>query len=165
MPGEGATQVPPALQVRLAAALGKRALVDGATGQPIPQFSAPLLRPTKLPPGYRLRQISPELTGPQGHPVVRVELWYHVRDDGAGYLVIAEYPDSPLVPRPWQSPLESGPPPAKPARWSPIRVRGVPGWAAPSTIAWRQRGLIYSITTGTPMTTTQLTAIADSATG
>ena len=48
----------------------------------------------------------------------------------------------------------------------PIRVRGVPGWAAPAAIAWRQDGLIYSVSADPlPSATAQLVAIADSATG
>jgi hypothetical protein len=82
-----------------------------------------------------------------------------------GELLVTEYPDSPLVPPPW-------PPPAKRGQWTPIRVRGVLGWASEWVIAWRQRGLIYSISAGPPteaggppLTTAQLIAIADSATG
>jgi hypothetical protein len=38
VPGEGALPVPPPLQVELVAPLGNRKLVNGATGQPVPQF-------------------------------------------------------------------------------------------------------------------------------
>lgn len=159
MPGEGALQVPPPLQVRLAAPLGKRKLVNRATGQPVPQFDARLLmRPGILPPGYRLRQVLPQLTGPQGHAIARVQLWYSPPTERADWVVITESPESPLVLLPWQSPPQHG-------NWTRIRLRGVPGWAAPSVIAWRQRGLIYSISTYTPLTTAQLIAIADSASG
>jgi hypothetical protein len=165
MPGEGALPVPPPLQVRLAAPLGKRKLVSGATGQPVQQFNARLLlRPRILPPRYRLRQAFPQLTGPEGHAIVRVQLWYYPRNERAGDLVITESPDSPFVPRPWQSPPEPWQSPAKHSQWTRIRVRRVPGWAAPSVIAWRQSGLIYSISAGPPLTTAQLIAIADSAT-
>lgn len=166
MPGAGAQAVPPPLQVRLAAPLGKRKLADGATGHPVPQFSARLLlRPGVLPPGYRLRGVVPLLTGTEGHPVVRVQLWYYPQPGKAGQLVITESPDSPFVPRPWQSPPEPWQSPGKQGQWTRIRVRGVPGWAAPSVISWRQSGLIYSISADPPLplTTAQLIAIADSA--
>jgi hypothetical protein len=165
-PGEGALAAPPPLQIRLAAPLGKRKLVNGATGQPVPQFDARLLlRPGILPPGYRLRQVFPQLTGPQGHAIARVALWYYPRTEKAGHLLITVSPDSPLVPRPWQSPPEPWQSPAKHNRWIRIRVRGVPGWASPSLIAWRQRGLIYSVSASPLLTTAQLISIADSATG
>ena len=73
-------------------------------------------------------------------------------------MLIIDSADSPFVPRPGQSPQERG-------QWTPIRVRGVPGWAAPAAIAWRQDGLIYSVSADPPPTTAQLLAIADSATG
>ena len=101
VPGEGALPVPPPLQVELVAPLGSRKLVNGATGQPVPQFSARLpLQPGMLPPGYRLWQVYSQLIGTEGHPVVRVQLWYHPRIEGAGQL-ITESTDSPFVPRPW----------------------------------------------------------------
>jgi hypothetical protein len=153
-PGEGAMAVPPPLQVRLTAPLGKRTLVNGATGQPVPRFDARLLL---RPSGYRLRQVTPQLTGTQGHPIARVQLSYYPRTERAGQLIITEFPDSPLVPRPWQSPPEPR------GQWTPIRVRGVPGWAAPSVIAWRQRGLIYLVGAVPQMSTAELIAIADSA--
>jgi hypothetical protein len=166
LPGEGALAVPPPLQVRLAAPVGKRQLVNGVTGRPIPQFNARLLlRPRNLPSGFRLRQVLPQLTGPQGHAIVRVELWYYRRSKGAGDLLISESRDSPLVSLPWQFPPERWQSPAKHGQWIRIRVRGVRGWAAPSVIAWRQRGLIYSISAVPPLTTAQLIAIAGSATG
>jgi hypothetical protein len=159
MPGEGALAVPPPLQIRLAAPFGKRKLINGATGQPVPQFDARLLlRPGMLPPGYRLRQVIPQLTGPEGHAIARVQLWYSPPTERADWLVITESPESPLVLPPWQSPPQHG-------RWAGIRLRGVQGWAAPSVVAWRQRGLMYSISADTPLSTAQLIAIADSAIG
>jgi hypothetical protein len=159
MPGEGALAVPPPLQVRLAAPLGKRKLVNGATGERVPQFDARLLlRPGILPPGYRLRQAIPRLTGPEGHAIAQVQLWYSPPAERADWLVITESPESPLVLPPWQSQPQHG-------RWTRTRLRRVQGWAAPGVIAWRQRGLIYSISADTPLTTAQLIAIADSATG
>jgi hypothetical protein len=159
MPGEGALAVPPPLQVRLATPLGMRKLINGANGQPVRRFNARLLlRPRILPPGYRLRQVFPQLTGPAGHTIVRVQLWYYSRSERADGLVITESPDSPLVPRPWLSP-------ARHSQWIRLRVRGVSGWAGPSVIAWRQGGLIYSISAGPPLITAQLIAIANSATG
>jgi hypothetical protein len=72
---------PPLLTVRLAALLGKRKLVDGATGQPILQFSARLLlRPRLLPPRYRLSQVQPMMAAPmqgqRGQPVAGAQQWY-----------------------------------------------------------------------------------------
>jgi len=47
----------------------------------------------------------------------------------------------------------------------PVYVRGVPGHVARRVIAWRQGGLINSAGADLPLTTAQLMAIADSATG
>lgn len=109
-----------------------------------------------LPPGYWLWQVYPQLIGTVGHAVVRVQLWYHPRIEGAGQMLITEPTGSPCVPRSWQSAQERG-------QWTPIRVRGVPGWAAPAAIAWHQDGLIYSVSSDPPLTTAQF--VADSATG
>jgi hypothetical protein len=165
-PGACAQAPSPPLQVRLAASLGKRKLVDGTSGQPVLQFSARLLLlPRVLPPGYRLQEVVPLVTGPEGHPVVTISLYYYRQIGGAGELDITESSDGPFVPRPWQSPPEPWQPPGKQGQWTRIRVRGVPGWAAESLIAWRQRGLQYLISAEPPLslTTAQLIAIADSA--
>jgi hypothetical protein len=157
-PGEGAMPRPPPLEVRLDTALGRRKLLNGCTGRPVPQFDARLLlQPRILPPGYQLRQVYPQLTGTEGHAVAEVRLSYDAQTETAGYLLITESPDSPFVSPPWQSPADG-------SQWTRIRVRGVPAWAGPSVIAWRQRGLLYSVSASPPLTTTQLTAIADSAT-
>jgi hypothetical protein len=157
-PGAAAWAMSAPLSVRLAAPLGKRKLVNAATGQPIARFSAPLL----LRPDYQLREVDPQPTGPKAHPVAGVELHY-ARSHAAGDLWLTEYPDSPHVPPPWQPPAKEGP-------WARIRVRGVPGWASPAGIAWRQHGLIYSISAGPPtesggppLTTARLIAMANSA--
>jgi hypothetical protein len=102
--------------------------------------------------------VYPQLAGTQGHAVAAARLWYWAQTGSAGYLVITEYPGSPFVSPPWQSAADG-------SHWTRIRVRGVRGWAGPSVIAWRQRGLFYSVSASPPLTTTQLTAIADSATG
>jgi hypothetical protein len=165
-PGACAQGAPPPRQVRLAAPLGKRKLVDGASGQPILQFSArQLLLPRVLPHGYRLQEVVPLVTSPEGHPVVTVSLHYYRQSGGTGELVITESPDGPFVPQPWQSPPEPWQPPGQQGRWTLIRVRGVQGWAASAVIAWRQRGLVYSVSAEPPppLTTAQLIAIADSA--
>jgi hypothetical protein len=163
------------LRVRLAAPLGKRKLVDGATGQRLAQFSARLLlRPAVLPPGYRLWQVWPRWYVPSdGHGVMDVRLIYsrqtRVNQGDYGHLQIAEYPDTPFIPGPWHPGVFPSDPPGT---WTPIRVRGVPGWAARGSIAWRQHGFLYmvSIDSGAPplpplLSTAQLIAIADSAPG
>jgi hypothetical protein len=105
-PGACAQAPSPPLQVRLAAPLGKRKLVDGTSGQPVLQLSARLLLPRVLPPGYRLQEVVPLVTGPEGHPVVTISLYYYRQIGGAGELDITESSDGPFVPRPWQSPPE-----------------------------------------------------------
>ncbi len=165
-PGACAQGIPPPRQVRLAAPLGKRKLVDGTSGRPIPQFSARLLLlPRALPRGYGLRKVVPLMTVLGGDLVVTVTLYYYPQSGAAGGLAITESPVGPFVPRPWQSPPEPWQPPGQQGRWTLIRVRGVQGWAAPAVIAWQQRGLIYSVTSESPVppTTAQLIVIADSA--
>ena len=150
---------PPALRVRLAAPLGQRNLVNGLTGQPVPRFDGRLLlQPAKLPPGYQQQAVFTQLTSAQKHPVIEVQQVYWRRTTGTGYLDIDETVDSPFLVPPWQSPAGGEP-------WTRIEIRGVPGWASPSAIAWRQHGIIYRISASTPLplTTAQLTAIADSA--
>jgi hypothetical protein len=155
----------PPLTVRLAAPLGSRKLVDAATGQPLPQFSARLLlQPTVLPPGYRPWQVEPVLAG----PVAGGKVWYSrltgADQPGDGQFYITEYPDRPFVPGPWQSPRPTG----EEGPWTRISVRGVQGWAEKGIIAWRQGGLDYSMGQllkdgRLSFTVAQLVAIADSA--
>ena len=101
VPGEGALPVPPPLQVELVAPLGSRKLVNGADRPAGPAVQCPAAAaagdaPARVP----LWQVYSQLIGTEGHAVVRVQLWYHPRIEGAGQL-ITESTDSPFVPRPW----------------------------------------------------------------
>ena len=164
---------------RLSAPLGKRKLIDGATGLPILQFSArQFLRPRLLPPGYRLWLVRPMLAAPQGasrgQPVAGAQLWYSpppVRPyrEALDQLIITEYVDRPFVPGPWQCLPQAKRPSGDEGQWTPIRIRGVWGCAESGNIAWRQHGLDYLIGVDSPVGTrpllssAQLVAIAASA--
>jgi hypothetical protein len=58
------------------------------------------------PQGYWLWQVYPRLIGTVGHAVVRVQLWYHPRIEGAGQMLITESTGRSFVPRPW--PVRAG---------------------------------------------------------
>jgi hypothetical protein len=164
----------PPLEVRLAAPLGKRGLVDEETGKPVVQFSARLLlRPRVLPPGYRPWQVQPELAAPplgtQSHPVAGASLWYSpwivANAPDVGALRITEFPDPRFLRGSLQAPMP------RPNRgWTRISVRGVQGWAAPYGIAWRQHALDFAVDVfpaggnRPPLSTAQLIAVADSLT-
>jgi hypothetical protein len=155
-PGACSLAMSPPPQVRLAAPLGTRKLVNGATGEPIPRFTAPLLLSA-----YQLWQVDAQPAGPSDHAVPGVQLTY-THYGQAGDLVVTMYHDSPFVPWPWQ--------PGAGEHLTRIRVRGVPGWASDFMIGWRQQGLVSTVDIQPPteaggplLSTAELIAIADSA--
>jgi hypothetical protein len=149
-------------KIRLRAPLGSRKLVDGRTGRATAWISARLvLRPTRLPPGYRLAKLIPaadhapaQSPGPPGCTQIyqspKKDSWLEIIQT-AGKLPRSETP---------------------PGGGHPIRVRGHPGHASRNVITWREDGLtdyIRMIGAQIPqdlpqlLTTQQLIAIAESA--
>jgi hypothetical protein len=149
-------------QIKLRAPLGSRKLVDGRTGRATPWISARLvLRPTRLPPGYRSSGLIPaaNLVRAQS-PMPAGCTQYYRSPNKAVWLVIIQTTGKL---RRSETFLANG---------HPIRVRGHPGHAGRNVINWREHGLtdyILLIGDQSPqdmpqlVTTRQLIAIADSA--
>jgi len=143
--------------IRLRVPLGRRRLVDGATGRATAWMSARLvLRPTALPPGYRLRELRPWLNLTQSSRPSCVQ-FYQAQNDG-NELEIVQSAGSMQI-------LGAGS-----GTWTQIRVRGYPGHARRNLITWRENGLTDYVLTGDQssagapaLSTRQLIAIADSA--
>jgi hypothetical protein len=141
--------------IRLRAPLGRRKLVDGATGRATAWISARLvLRPTVLPPGYRLRQLRPWINLTQSSRPSCAQ-FYQAQND-PNIVEIVQSGGSLALPGPGQG------------GWTPIQVRGHRGRASRNLIIWREHGLIDYIANYGPsnrqlLTARQLIAIADSA--
>lgn len=141
--------------IRLRAPLGRRRLVDGATGSPTAWISARLvLRPTALPPGYRLRELRPRINLTQSSRPSCAQ-FYQAQND-PNIVEIGQSGGSLQLPGPGRG------------GWTPIQVRGHRGRASRNLIIWRENGLIDYITNYGPsnrqlLTARQLVAIADSA--
>jgi hypothetical protein len=154
-PGSGTEALRSEQTVRLRAPLGRRKLVDGATGSPTAWISARLvLRPTALPPGYRLRELRPWITLTQSSRPSCLQ-YYQAQND-PNVLEIVQSGGSLQLPGPG------------PGGWTPIQVRGHRGRASRNLIIWRENGLIDYIAIYGPgnrqlLTASQLIAIADSA--
>jgi hypothetical protein len=154
-PGAGAMSLVVEQSIRLQDPLGRRKLVDGASGRPTPWLSGRLvLRPTVLPRGYRLMELRPWVT--QSIREAACDQVYQARGNANVLEIIQVAGRSPNL----------GP---GPDGWTRIRVRGHPGRASENLITWREDGLIDYVTAyrlgGTQRlpTTKQLIAIADSA--
>ncbi len=142
--------------IRLSAPLGSRLLTDGATGRSLRWFDVRrMLRPSVIPAGYKLRLVTPLVTGllpAPATPACRQD--YQSRD---ATLSILQSTGALELPR------RGGGAPAA------IRVRGYPGLASAYGITWREAGYsvlieAYPDTGDTPvLTTSSLIAIADSA--
>ena len=148
------------LPIQLKAPLGKRKLVDGATGRAVTWISARLvLRPAEIPAGYRLRYRTPgtAFSRAQSPEAAGCEQFYVDDAPPATHMLYIEQGAGRLpVPAPG------------PGGWTAIRVRGQPGLATRNLITWREDGLTDYITVDGPrwpqvLTTAQLIAIADSA--
>jgi hypothetical protein len=155
-PGSGTAALRSEQTVRLRAPLGRRRLVDGATGSPTPWISARfVLRPTALPPGYRLLELRPwlNLTG-TSRPACAQS--YQAPDDPDVLEIIQTAGSGPIL--------------GGAGGWTKIRVRGHPGQASRNLITWRENGLMDYVLIGEQdpagpqvLSTRQLVAIADSA--
>jgi hypothetical protein len=141
-----------AQRIQLRAPLGRRELVDGATGAATPWLSARLvLRPRFIPAGYRSSVLLPWMPSAlysRGIKSAACSQRYWARK-GPGVIDIIQSSDGLQ--------LQQG------GSWAPIRVRGLPAQAAPGVITWREQGLTDAIVAGPGLTTSQLVAIADSA--
>ena len=148
-------------KIRLRAPLGSRKIVDGRNGRATAWISARLvLRPTRLPRGYRLTKLIPAADlAPAQSPGPAGCTQYYQSPNKASWLEIIQTAG--------KLPQSETPPGGGP----PIRVRGHPGHASRNVITWREDGLTDYILIGvtTPqdsphlLTTQQLIAIAESA--
>lgn len=144
------------LNIRLGAPLGSRLLIDGATGRALHWFDArQMLRPSAIPAGYKLRVVTPFVTGSLPAPATPgCRQDYQSRDATLSIIQSAGTLELPQT---------SGRAPAA------IRVRGHPGFASAYAIMWREAGYnvlieAYPEMGDAPVITTKaLIAIADSA--
>jgi hypothetical protein len=144
--------------VRLSRPLGRRKLVDGATGQPTAWISARfVLRLTALPAGYRLTDLSPATEGAMPQ---------NLGPPGASEIFRPPHAEPELdIEQSAGIIVGLGP---GPGGWSPVEVRGHPGQATRNLITWQEHGLYDSIEIGGTdkpqiLGTKQLIAIADAA--
>jgi hypothetical protein len=155
----------PSQKITLRAPLGGRKLVDGRTGRATPWISARLvLRPTRLPPGYRSPGLIPGgvLFRTRGQVSAGCTQIYESPTRATELSIIQTARELPRS----ITPIAGG---------HRIRVRGYLGHASRNVISWREHGLTdYIVMAGpdgpanTPqilLTTRQLIAIADSAPG
>ena len=156
-PHAGTSALRPEQSIRLRAPLGRRRLVDGATGRATAWISARLvLRPTALPPGYRLRELRPWLNLTQSSRPSCVQFYQAQNDPNIVEIVQSAGNVQNLG--------------AGSGGWTRIRVRGYPGHASRDLITWRENGLTDYVLAGEQspagaqvLSTRQLIAIADSA--
>jgi hypothetical protein len=155
-PGSGTAALRAEQTVRLRAPLGRRRLVDGATGSPTPWISARfVLRPAGLPPGYRLSEMRPWLNLTSRSLPACVQFF-----QASGDPDVLE-----IIQSAGRAPVLGGA-----GDWTKIRVRGHPGRASRNLITWRENGLMDYVLIGEQspagpqvLSTRQLVAIADSA--
>jgi hypothetical protein len=158
-PGSGTMALRPEQDVLLHAPLGPRKLIDGSTGRATARISARLaLKPTVLPHGYRLTELMPSLNLTRSQISSPTIVQFYHANRAPNVMEIVQTAGTP--PR-------LGP---SAASWTPIRVRGHRGRAAPNVITWREAGLTDYILLAVQrptglrvLTTRQLIAIADSA--
>src|SRR5215471_2114403 len=133
-----AAAIVPAQKVRLRAPLGSRKLVDGRTGRATAWISARLiLRPTRLPPGYRLADLIPavNLSRAQSPGPAGCTQFYRSPNKASELEIIQT---AGTLRRPGLAR----------AGGIPIRVRGHPGHADRNMITWREHGLADYIVAG-----------------
>jgi hypothetical protein len=156
-----AAPIIPAQKIRLRAPLSSRKLVDGRTGRATAWISARLvLRPTRLPRGYRLAELIPavDLARAQSPGPAGCKQFYRSPNKASELEII-------------QTAGTLRQPGLARAGGTPIRVRGHPGHANRNMITWREDGLTDYILIGVQnpqdspqlLTTQQLIAIAESA--
>lgn len=151
--GEGSMQLKAEQSLHLRSPLRSRRLVDGETMSPIASFSGRLiLKLTRVPVGYRLRELRPWLN----HQPVAASVQIYATGDDPDALELVQY----------TGPLALGP---GPGGWTAIRVRGFTGRASGGRVSWEENGLTnYLISNGQGATQAlsvpQLVEIADTAT-
>ena len=145
-------------RARLQAPLGRRALVDAATGRPVPYFDASSLdKPGYLPPGYAFRYAAPDAFGLFGGEYLAVPVdarlscsQIYSPSDDYDLLVITQADGGRLV---WPAGV-------KPRK---LTVRGRPALAIPGRISWVQDGQLIVVATNNPeLRLPELVAVADS---
>lgn len=144
-------------RAQLQAPLGRRKLLDGSTGRPVPFFdSRHLLRPAYLPPGYAFRYDAPnayyllgyEYLAPQEGPTASCSQLYSDGSDD-DLLVVTQAIGGRLE---W-------PPRLRPR---PVLVRGRRALEIPGRISWAQDGqTIVVATTDTALPTSELLQVAE----
>jgi len=158
---------PPAV-IRLSAPLGRRELVDGATGRPLPWLGEwRILHPSAIPAGLRSLGITPG--GPFGDgqngpaPSGCTQSYSSANSSSAtGYSLAIIQSSLPLrLPQLARVPV-------------PTEIRGLPGFSTAGDtdstgIGWRESGMYIEIlagylsSSGSPLSVQQLIAIANSA--